>query len=53
MLAHHACAHGFFGKGLDPFDQGIARVNIDTGVTIGKRLLRHCVPLGDMRRLEM
>ena len=32
----YAFAHGFFGQGLDAFDQGIASVDVNACVFIGK-----------------
>jgi hypothetical protein len=38
--AEHAFAHGALGKGLDRFDQGVAGIDIDTGVAVGERNIR-------------
>ena len=37
--AQYAFAHGMFGKRFDSLYQSIARVDIDTGIAIGKRLI--------------
>ena len=55
--AQHAVAQGFW-QGLDAVDQGIPGVDIDPGIAVGKRLLRHCVirqevPGDKMPDLEM
>ena len=34
--AHHLGAHGALGKGFDTVDQGIAGIDIHTGIAIGK-----------------
>ena len=34
--AHDAFAHGALGKWLDRFDQGVASIDIDTGIAVGK-----------------
>ena len=34
--AQHALAHGTFGKWLDRFDQGIAGIDVNTGIAVGK-----------------
>jgi hypothetical protein len=33
----------FRGEGLDPFDELIAGVDVDTGIAIGERFLSHLV----------
>jgi hypothetical protein len=32
----HAFAHGFFGQRLDAFNQGVARVDVDTSIFVGQ-----------------
>jgi hypothetical protein len=49
--AEHAVAQGFLGQRLDPVDKGIARIDIDAGITVGKGgILGHGLETRRMRR---
>ena len=36
VAAEHAFAQGLLGQGLDTFDEGITRIDIDAGITVGE-----------------
>ena len=38
QAAQHFGAHGALGKGFDVFDQLVARIDIDTGITVAEGL---------------
>ena len=38
--AEHALAQGFFGEWLDALDEGVAGIDVDAGITVGKGGLR-------------